>query len=384
MEHICIITAKYPTSVDKTALTFVQQLAWSMADQGKRISVICPLPVNLNRNYRSVPEAFEERTYHGSQVNVYCPKFFGLGQKTIGKINTARFTSFTFYFAVKKVVQRFQQKPDTLYGHFFTPSGVTACKLGTLLCIPSFIAYGESSTWSIDHYGRDRVRKAVENVTGIISVSSKNKEELCNIGITSENKIEVFPNGYNPDRFNKKDKREARDRFGIPQDAFVVGFVGHFIKRKGIDKLVKAINNVEGAYLICAGKGELKPTGESVLFADLVEPEDLAWFYSAADIFVLPTQNEGCCNAIIEAMACGLPIVSSDLPFNYDILNRQNALLINPDDIDEISIAIQELKVDDQKRKNMSEKALERAETLTIQWRTQNILNFMEKMIGRE
>ena len=100
-----------------------------------------------------------------------------------------------------------------------------------------------------------------------------------------------------------------------------------------------------------------------------------------ADIFVLPTLHEGCCNAIIEAMACGLPIVSSNLPFNWDVLNDNNSILINPMNIDEIAEAIRILKEDPVKRDAMSKASLETASNLTIDKRVDKIFSFIESKL---
>ena len=99
---------------------------------------------------------------------------------------------------------------------------------------------------------------------------------------------------------------------------------------------------------------------------------------NAADVFVLPTQAEGCCNAIIEAMACGLPIISSNLPFNWDVLNDTNSIMINPDNVQEIADSIRELKDNPARREKMKVAALETAATLTIGQRAQNIIQFID------
>jgi teichuronic acid biosynthesis glycosyltransferase TuaC len=85
------------------------------------------------------------------------------------------------------------QRPDTLYGHFITPAGLAICKIGRELHIPTFIAYGESSPWSINNIGRKKVIELTSNVTGIISVSSANKDELVSIGIAREEKLKFSP-----------------------------------------------------------------------------------------------------------------------------------------------------------------------------------------------
>lgn len=382
MKKICIITPRYPTDVDKTAMAFVQQFAWALADEGIKVCVICPIPVNLNKKYKLLPFFTEEQTDQGNKVELYLPQFWGFGQRNLLGYNTVRLTTKNFIKAVDEVLQQMKLMPEVLYGHFVAPSGITACRLGEKYNIPAFIGYGESSTWSIDHYGRDRVRKEIANVRGIIAVSTKNKDELVETGIVDETKIQVFPNGYNPARFSPQDKKLSRDIFGFPQEVFIVGFVGHFIKRKGIDVLNEAIKDIPDVFMICAGKGELKPEGSHILYADLVSPDKLSYFYSSADIFVLPTQNEGCCNAIIEAMACGLPIVSSNRDFNFDILDERNAILVNPLDKDSIRKTVIELKNDVNRREVMSEQSFQKAKDLTLQMRTLRILDYIGALIG--
>ena len=377
MKSICIITPRDPTSVDSTAMAFVQQFAWAIADNGIEVTVICPLPVNLNRRFNALPDKLEETTSGGSKVTVILPKYWGFGQRDILSYNTARLTTRNYIKAVDKAVFRMKEKPEVFYGHFITPSGIAACRLGEKYDIPAFIGYGESSTWSIDHFGRERVKEAIKNVKGIIAVSSKNKDELIETGVISGEKINVFPNGFNPKRFSPRDKTESRKRFGLPQDAFIVVFVGHFIKRKGIDVLAEAVRGLDDVYLICAGKGELKPSGSRVLYADLVSPDQLSYFYSAGDVFVLPTLNEGCCNAIIEAMACGLPIISSNRSFNDDILDADNAIRIDPGSIEEVRSGIEKLRDNSGLRGDLSKGSLRRSEGLTLAKRTHNILSYI-------
>lgn len=378
MKHICIITARYPTSVDSISMVFVQQLAWAMADEGNKISVICPLAVNLNHNFMSVSDHLVENTYTGKQVDIYFPKCMGFGQRTVACFNTATLTTALFKSAVKKVLAQLE-KPDVLYGHFVTPSGIVACEIGKEMDVPAFIAYGESSTWSIDHIGRKRVKRKIENVAGVVSVSTANKTEIVNTEVVPDSKVEVFPNGYLKSRFSPKDKSEARKKYNIPEDTFVVAFVGHFIERKGITVLTNAVESLDDVYMICAGKGKRKPEGDRVLFADSVNPDELAWFYSAADVFVLPTLNEGCCNAIIEAIACGVPVISSDRAFNNDILDGTNSIRVDPTNEVVVAEAIEALKTNMRLRQSLAQGCLEKAKELTLEVRAKKIIGFIER-----
>src|SRR5690606_11951590 len=121
--------------------------------------------------------------------------------------------------------------------------------------------------------------------------------------------------------------------------------VGRFVEVKGANRLSNAIEMVGSDKIssIFIGKGDLKPTCEGILYQGTLQYNKIPEYLSAADIFVLPTLAEGCCNAIIEAMACGLPIVSSNRPFNDDILNSTCSIRINPNKEDEIASAIQTL-----------------------------------------
>ena len=80
-------------------------------------------------------------------------------------------------------------------------------------------------------------------------------------------------------------------------------------------------------------------------------------------------------------MACGLPIISSDLPFNYDILDSSNSILINPMSVQEIADAIVKLKNDEPLRSKLKEGALKKASELTIEKRVTHILDFIRERL---
>ena len=133
-----------------------------------------------------------------------------------------------------------------------------------------------------------------------------------------------------------------------------------------------------GVKSIFIGSGEQEPDCDGVLFKGRLPHKEIVTYLNAADIFVLPTLAEGCCNAVVEAMACGLPIVSSDLPFNDDILDETNSIRIDPMDVNAISKAIEKLWKDEDLRSKLADGALKRAKSLTIESRADNILRFME------
>jgi glycosyltransferase involved in cell wall biosynthesis len=179
------------------------------------------------------------------------------------------------------------------------------------------------------------------------------------------------------------DKKQCRSQLGLPQDGFIIAFVGWFIERKGPLRVAKAIKQIPGkpVYSLFIGKGEQVPDCENILFKGTMPHDKVPIYLNAADVFVLPTLHEGCCNAVVEAMACGLPIISSDLPFNRDVLDSSNSILIDPNCIDEISQAICLLRDDLKLRSVLAEGALKRSELLTIDRRARAIVEFINEKI---
>ncbi|MCH7564039.1 MAG: glycosyltransferase, partial [Gemmatimonadetes bacterium] len=112
--------------------------------------------------------------------------------------------------------------------------------------------------------------------------------------------------------FYPRPRAEMRRKLGLPMDRPIVAFTGHFHERKGPPRLLGAIRTRPEIGAVFLGSGPMTPKGAQVLFSGAVPHQEVPDWLGAADIFVLPTLAEGNCNAIMEAMACGLPVVASD------------------------------------------------------------------------
>lgn len=374
-----IFVGMYPNPVDKYLNSFFQNLIFGMADNGVKCTVISPVSITKYRaRTNHIPNESVDITPEGNNVRVIYPRYFSASGKKIGEYNTRHIGEYFFQQAAVKAAKTLKEHFDFAYGHFVLDGGLAAIKVGKALGIPSFFAYGECDYKSQveDYYGEIPCEK-VEGLKGIISVSSKNTNELSHVNAFRDIHKITIPNAANSNLFYKKDKTEMRRKYNLPDNEFIVGFVGGFIDRKGDKRLLEAVNRIDGAYVAYAGRGDNPPKGEKVLFCDSLEHEEIPDFLNAMDVFVLPTLNEGSCNAIVEAMACGLPIISSDLPFNDDILSDDNSIRINPNSIDDIEKAIRTIYEDTMLRERLSEGALRTAGDLEIHTRADRILQFM-------
>ncbi len=382
IKNICIISSGYPTD-NNPRNTFVDQLVCQFANKNIKCNVISPQSVNsyiLDRKKKQKGK-WVKRTDQGKKINIYAPKYCSLSNKNIIKFNTAKITLKMFKMSVEKEFKKLKERPDVIYAHFINPSGVTATYLGEKYNIPVFIACGESSSALYDVLGEKVIERTLNSANGVIAVSTKNKEMIeSKINMDFE-KIKVLPNGIDSKVFYKMDRKICRKKLGISDDDFTICFVGSFIERKGPLRLMNAVNNIEGVKVIFIGDGPQIPKSEKVLFCGKVSHNQISEYLSSSDVFVLPTLNEGCCNAIVEAMACGLPVISSNLKFNDDILNETNSIRIDPQNIHEINMAIKLLKNNEELREKLSKGALNSAVALNVEDRAKKIINFIESRI---
>lgn len=203
----------------------------------------------------------------------------------------------------------------------------------------------------------------------------------CTLRIYPE-KIAVFPNGVALDRFRPSD-REAQCRLlNIQAESFNISFIGPPVTQKGYPQLREAVSGISDVRLIMMGRGMSTDMIDSqVSFAGTVSHANVPNYLGCCDIFVLPTAIEGSCNAVIEAMACGLPIVTSNGRHMDDIVDDDVAIRVDPSDVSAIRAAIMTLKNDPERRRSMSEACLRKAKMLDIRKRARRVGEWMGAII---
>lgn len=366
---ILIVSFGYPDR-KRSSYPFVRQLALQFSSMGHDCCVLAPY--NVTRNKGTHPFRTDD-----NGVTLLRPNYIGMSNLNLFGFKP---TIMLRKIALKRALRHLPFRPDVVYAHFWK-TGKEICFYARYEKLPLFVASGESVIPQEEFSSKNKA--FFKYVRGVICVSQKNKEESISLGMTTDENCIVLPNGVNPDIFHPKDRSACRRELGLPQEAFIVALCGQLSHRKGVKVLSDAIDSIiEGepvhSLFIGSPMGEL-PTCRNILHVGAVMHEKIATYLNSADIFVLPTLHEGCCNAIVEAMACGLPVVSSDLPFNYDILSDDNSILIDPTDSHQVADAIVRLRDDNELCQRLSQGALATAQRLTIAERAANIIQFIKE-----
>ncbi len=361
---------------------FVSEVAEEMTRQGHEVIVIAPqsLTINIKYGYKFLSQDY---TYsvNNNQVRVLRPYSISLPDINCA-LKLIRFINRKINQIVLSLfIRRKKIKVDIIYSHFWV-SAYNVIPISIKEKIPLFVASGEDVIYKnlVTKGFKDKLKDVLK---GVICVSTKNMNESVQLGLTPIEKCIVLPNAFNPHYFYPMDKAELRKKYNFPKDSFIVAFCGRFNHRKGVMRLNQALKEIDNPDIKLLLIGSLVenekqiPDYSNIIFMGKVEHSYIAEYLNCADIYVLPTLAEGCSNSIVEAMSCGLPIVSSDMPFNYDILDENNSLLINPMNIDEIKKTILELYENHELKNNMSKASLDKAKKLRIDIRVKYILDFI-------
>jgi teichuronic acid biosynthesis glycosyltransferase TuaC len=374
LKRLAVITKEYPEP-GEPVYAFVEQLVGAIADAGVEVTVIAPVNAAKRMMARkpALPPRSQRKSPSGRMVTLLRPRYLSFGGG-----RGAGQTLAAFERAVLRALKA-MPRPDALYAHFVFPSGLAAAALGRSLGIPAFMAYGESTTKLFSGIPKAEIVGRLSALSGVVAVSGENARILKQEGyFPYPDRIGVFPNAVDPERFYPMDKQAARAALGFAADAFIVAFVGGFIERKGVAVLSRALD-AAGAASIFIGKGPVAPSARDTLFVGALDHDQIARYLASADVFALPTLNEGCCNAIVEALACGVPVISSDRPFNDGLLTGENSIRVDPTDPEAVAGAISRLISDRGLLEKLAAGARRTGAALRLDARADGILRFMEE-----
>lgn len=272
-------------------------------------------------------------------------------------------------------------KPDVIFfpiqeGMFFSPVSqiVTVHDL-------HYLHLGEKISeckFEIPHHRKLLYRLKLPYILGksaaIIAVSETTKNDLVATYNIDPDKIHVIYNGYDETRFRILDNPQSvLSRYGLQVGEYFL-FVGSILKHKNIIRLVRAFATLNGrTKLVVAGVckdkaylreimdtfAELGLSLKHISYLEYVSDEDLPFLYNGAIAFILPSLHEGFGVPIIEAMACGTPVITSNCSAMPEVAGSA-AILVDPNSVDSIYTAMREILENADLREALRKAGLER------------------------
>lgn len=225
-------------------------------------------------------------------------------------------------------------KPDLLDAHFIWPDGVGVSLLARELQIPYVITLRGKIYECLKVASQTRqCAEALRGAAAVISVSSRMADEALALG-ADKSRLHVITNGVDLDHFRPRDRKECRVQLSLPVDGRLLVTVSHLGHRKGHHEMIRALSELPGdiKLIIVGGAAqggtveELSALANAAGVADrLILPgpqpyEKIPLYFCAADASVLASYREGCPNAVLESLACGTPVIATNVGAVPDIL----------------------------------------------------------------
>jgi glycosyltransferase involved in cell wall biosynthesis len=211
---------------------------------------------------------------------------------------------------------------DVIDAHYFYPDGVAAVMLGRYFNKPVVITARGSDINLLPKYRLPRrmIRWAATHAAGMITVSNALKDEIVALGIDAA-RIASLRNGVDLELFQPGDRAALRAKLGM--QGFTLVSVGHLEPHKGHELIIQALPALPDVWLYIIGKGpdrkkleDLAQTlkvQERVHIVGSLPQSELKGYYGGADALVLASSREGWANVLLESMACGTPVIASNV-----------------------------------------------------------------------
>lgn len=329
-----------------------QQLRW-LAER-VTVDVIAPLPWTTERTGRKRDGNLlaQGRKRQLDNLTVDHPRYWfppGILRGSYGRY---------YRWSVKKTFARHvsEFKPDVVFTQWAYPDGWAAVKLGHASGLPVVLQVLGSDVLLLDEHPARKpgTLEALKEADGVWAVSQDLARALKRLEVNPE-RIRVIYDGVDSHAFHPGDQQDARRKLRLDPNGKIILYVGNLVPVKALDKLLLACEQLksEGAEFHTAiiGQGELSQTLEKqraglscrdqIKLYGSMPQETLPDWYRAADVFVLPSYSEGVPNVLLEASACGLPYVASNVGGIPEIAQRGNGTLVPSGDVPALATAIQ-------------------------------------------
>jgi len=313
----------YPSSVRPNHGIFVEtRLRYLLASGAVQSTVVAPVPWFPFKSerfgeYAAYARTPREETRNG--IHVLHPRFALLPK--VGMSTAPALLAAAALPSLRRIIREGYDF-DVIDAHYYYPDGVAAAILGKLLRKPVVITARGTDINLIPQYAGPRrmIRWAAQRAAKSITVCEALRTSMADLGIDAE-RIVALRNGVDLERFSPVDRAAQRTALGL--EGFTLLSVGYLIPRKAHHLIIEALPALPGTRLLIAGEGPEKENltrlaqdlgvANRVTMLGALPQTELRNYYGAVDALVLASSREGWANVLLESMACGTPVVASNV-----------------------------------------------------------------------
>lgn len=261
---------------------------------------------------------------------------------------------------------------DIIHGHYLFPAGAAAVEVGNKHGIKTYVTAHGSDMFELykkQPLMRSTIRNVLKKADTVFAVSNALRHEIIATGVVGiAEKTKISWNSVDIEKFSIKDGESFKSEYNL-FDKPIILFVGNLIKRKNVNSLLEAKKIAKSDYyLVIVGDGplskKLRKKVEEDNIPDVIftgSRTDVENIIPSCDALVLPSFSESFGLVLIEALACGKPVIGSDVGGISEIIEDNVGLLINPKDNQSVANAIDKLVNDENLRMILSMNARNRA-----------------------
>ncbi|MBA7576799.1 putative teichuronic acid biosynthesis glycosyltransferase TuaC [subsurface metagenome] len=353
---VLIISHMYPSASNQVSGIFVAEQVKKLARQGCEVKIISPIawtpfPVKyLSKKWESYSQIPLEEEREG--IKVYYPR-----QITFPSARLFEHSGSFMYYGIKKLVQTIYEsfKFDLVNAYTILPDGFSALLLKKKIDVPivitilgdDLLVYPYRNKWIFMN-----TRRTLAKATKIIAVSKHLKDRAVDEFGISEEKITVIYTGHDEKNFNLDERKQQE-----PSIKNIL-FLGNIIESKGVFDLLKAISIIRNSdeklfkRLSWRFVGKISDKEKLTNFLNVyklrnnvevvgeVPRDEVAKYMKRADFFILPSWSEGMPVTLLEATACGLPVIATNVGGIPEVVNENTGVLVEPKKPQELACGI--------------------------------------------
>ena len=333
--NILILTTLYPNNVQYRHGVFIENRTRELIKHypDTKVTVLAPIPYFPSwipvRGYESYSHVFDKEIRH--TIEIFHPKYW-----VIPKIGM-NITPYFLYQTCLKAIEAIQKSGfsiDVIDAHYFYPDGVVASWLGKKFNIPVMVTARGSDINIIPNnkIAKKRIIKALEDIQASGAVSQALADKMVKLAPKAKPPI-VLRNGVDLTLFSPAAVKPELP-FLLGRNEKLILSVGNLVELKGHHLVIEALSLLDNVKLIIIGEGEEKihlqklvsalGLAHRVFFTGNLKHTELPGYYAIADVLVLASSREGMPNVLLESLACGTPVVATDVGGSAEVISHND------------------------------------------------------------